>query len=87
MKCPEISWAGKISKQHGGERSAIPEDMLTISFRTEHRSWLGGTPGTPPDVFPDPYPPPDPEPDGPDLPEPDPDPEPLDPVPRPMPVN
>jgi hypothetical protein len=48
---------------------------------------LGGFPGTPPDVLPDPYPPPDPEPDGPGFPEPDPDPAPLDPVPKPVPVN
>jgi hypothetical protein len=48
---------------------------------------LGGFPGTPPDVVPDPYPPPDPEPDGPGFPEPDPDPGPLDPEPKPVPVN
>lgn len=48
---------------------------------------LGGFPGTPPDVLPDPYPPPDPEPDGPGFPEPDPDPAPLDPEPKPVPVN
>ena len=50
---------------------------------------LGGIriPGTPPDVFPDPYPPPEPGPDGPNLPEPDPDPVPYDPDPKPEPVN
>jgi hypothetical protein len=48
---------------------------------------LGGFPGTPPDVLPDPYPPPSPEPDGPGFPEPDPDPAPLDPGPKPVPVN
>ena len=47
--------------------------------------WLGGFPGPPPDVLPDPYPPPDP--DGPDLPDPDPDPVPYDPEPKPEPVN
>lgn len=47
----------------------------------------GSTPGSPPDVFPDPYPPPGPDPDGPGFPEPDPDPAPLDPIPNPAPVN
>jgi hypothetical protein len=61
--------------------------MPTLSLRTPHLLWLGGIPGTPPDILPDPFPPLDPEPDGPDLPEPDPDPDPLDPEPRPAPVN
>lgn len=60
---------------------------MVASLRTAHDSIWCGTPGTPPDVFPDPYPPPDPEPDGPDLPEPDPDPVPYDPEPKPVPVN
>jgi hypothetical protein len=65
------------------ERSltAAPSTMNLDSFR------LGGFPGTPPDVVPDPYPPPNPEPDGPGFPEPDPDPAPLDPEPKPVPVN
>ena len=75
-------------KQRGGAYSVIPEDMveyfLTAALSTEH---MGGFPGTPPDVLPDPYPPPNPEPDGPGFPEPDPDPAPLDPEPKPVPVN
>ncbi len=53
------------------------------------RLLMGGFPGTPPDVLPDPYPPPGPEPDGPGFPEPDPDPDPspLDPEPSPAPLN
>jgi hypothetical protein len=77
----------EFSKQRAGDRAAIPEDMLAISFSTRHPVWLGGIPGTPPDIFPDPFPPLGPDPDEPDLPEPDPDPDPLDPVPRPVPVN
>jgi hypothetical protein len=62
-------------------RTAEPYPTYAGGFR------LGGFPGTPPDVVPDPYPPPDPEPDGPGFPEPDPDPSPLDPEPKPVPVN
>ncbi len=76
-----------LFRQRAGEHAAISEDMLAIFFSTGHSVHIGGIPGTPPDVFPDPYPPPDPEPDGPDFPEPDPDPSPLDPEPRPLPVN
>lgn len=65
---------------------------MIVSLNHQHRFSsrqirAGGLPGTPPDVFPDPFPPPGPDPDEPDFPEPDPDPNPLDPVPRPLPVN
>ena len=69
-----------------GYRTAEPYTMHLGSFQLGS-SHLGGFPGTPPDVVPDPYPPPNPEPDGPGFPEPDPDPAPLDPEPKPVPVN
>lgn len=60
--------------------------MIVHRFRAHLNPMrLGGFPGTPPDVIPDPYPPPDP--DGPGFPEPDPDPVPNDPEPIPEPVN
>jgi hypothetical protein len=66
----------------------IPQNMIAPFLNSGPPPLrLGGFPGTPPDVLPDPYPPPDPEPDGPGFPEPDPDPAPLDPVPKPVPVN
>jgi hypothetical protein len=75
-------------KQREGEADTIPEGMIARHFKIEPTAMrLGGFPGTPPDVVPDPYPPPDPEPDGPGFPEPDPDPAPLDPEPKPVPVN
>jgi hypothetical protein len=61
--------------------TAAPSTMNLDNLR------LGGFPGAPPDVVPEPYPPPNPEPDGPGFPEPDPDPAPLDPEPKPVPVN
>ncbi len=66
--------------------TAEPDPMCAGGFRLDGVR-VGGFPGTPPDVVPDPYPPPDPEPDGPGFPEPDPDPAPLDPEPKPVPVN
>jgi hypothetical protein len=75
-------------KQREGEADTIPQSMFARDSRNEfHAMRLGGFPGTPPDVVPDPYPPPGPEPDGPGFPEPDPDPAPLDPEPKPVPVN
>jgi hypothetical protein len=75
-------------KQHEGAPHSISENMIERSLTTEpYTLHLGGFPGTPPDVIPDPYPPPNPEPDGPGFPEPDPDPAPLDPGPKPDPVN
>ena len=71
--------SGAIPEEH--ERERYLNSSLTPILG------LGGFPGTPPDVVPDPYPPPDPEPDGPGFPEPDPDPAPLDPEPKPVPVN
>jgi hypothetical protein len=75
-------------KQRGDASGAIRASMSARYFKIRINSLrLGGFPGTPPDVVPDPYPPPDPEPDGPGFPEPDPDPAPLDPDPKPVPVN
>jgi hypothetical protein len=75
-------------KQREDATVAIPESMTARYFKIRlNLLRLGGFPGTPPDVVPDPYPPPDPEPDGPGFPEPDPDPAPLDPDPKPVPVN
>ena len=76
-----------IWRQHPEALGAIPQSMIASHFDSGSYARLGGFPGTPPDVMPDPYPPPDPEPDGPGFPEPDPDPDPLDPEPKPTPVN
>jgi hypothetical protein len=65
----------------------IEHALIAEPYTMHGKSHLGGFPGTPPDVLPDPYPPPNPEPDGPGFPEPDPDPAPLDPEPKPVPVN
>ena len=72
---------------NAGAAPATPTDMITPSVPSPAAVFLGGTPGTPPDVFPDPFPPPGPDPDGPGFPDPDPDPAPLDPIPNPAPVN
>jgi hypothetical protein len=89
---------GRNGKQRGEPFGLIPDNMADRSVTAESYPGplgdfclggfhLGGFPGTPPDVVPDPYPPPSPEPDGPGFPEPDPDPAPLDPEPKPVPVN
>jgi hypothetical protein len=75
-------------KQRRHALRVIPERMTMPRLKIKFDPFrLGGFPGSPPDVIPDPYPPPNPEPDGPGFPEPDPDPAPLDPEPKPVPVN
>jgi hypothetical protein len=67
--------------------ASVPQLMSPLSI--ERFLKMGGLPGTPPDVIPNPgpNPSPDPEPDLPGFPEPDPDPAPFDPMPMPQPVT